>query len=108
MEGLKEFSKVSGLRVNIGKTKCLPVGNQVNTSPLKDLCLTIVNELKILGIIFNRTNEDISSNNVAAILPSITKEIAQWRRRHSTLIGKITVVKSLLTSKLRVDFSPKS
>ena len=100
MQELNEFSKVSGLKINVGKTKCLPIGSDVNTSPMKDLGVTIVNELKILGITFNRTNKDLSSNNVAAILPSITKEIAQWRRRNLTLLGKITVVKSLLISKL--------
>ena len=100
LEELKEFTNVSGLKTNVEKTKCLPIGNSVNKSSLTDLGLNIVNELKVLGIVFNKSNDNISANNIAAILPSIEKEIVQWRRRNLTLIGKITVVKSLLVSKL--------
>ena len=100
LQELNKFTEVSGLRTNVEKTKCLPIGNNVNTSALIDLGLTVVNELKVLGINFGTSNINITSNNVTVLLPNITKEIAQWQRRNLTLIGKITVVKSLLLSKL--------
>ena len=59
-----------------------------------------VEELKILGITFNRSNEDLTTINIVSKLPTIEKEVLQWNRRHLSLIGKITVVKALLLSKL--------
>ena len=97
---LDEFTKYSGLRTNIEKTKCLPIGNSINTLELANLGVKIVSELKILGIVFNQLNQTVTENNLTTILPNIVKDIAQWRRRNLTLIGKITVVKSLLFSKL--------
>ena len=41
----------------------------------------------------------ITTINITNKLPSIEKEILQWKSRHLTL-GKITVVKALLLSKL--------
>ena len=100
LEELSQFSKVSGLKVNLQKTKCLPIGNNVPTEQLKTLGLSVVNDLKILGIHYHKTNDNIASINIQTIIPKIKKEICQWRRRQLTLLGKITVVKSLLVSKL--------
>ena len=100
MKELKEFENFSGLHVNVEKTKCLQVGQQRHEAILNSLGLTVVDELKILGITFCRNNNNITSNNILPILPKISFEVAQWRRRNLTLMGKITVVKSLLLSKL--------
>lgn len=97
---LDKFTQYSGLRTNLEKTKCLPIGRNINTLELTNLGIKIVNELKVLGIVFNQSNHNLTENNLTRILPIIVKDIAQWRRRNLTLIGKITVVKSLLVSKL--------
>ena len=72
-----------------------PLHLQVNSYGIE-----YVEELKILGIIFNRNNDNITTINITNKLPSIEKEILQWKSRHLTLIGKITVAKALLLSKL--------
>ena len=59
-----------------------------------------VSRIKILGITFTNNNDNITQNNFEPKLLQIEKEITQWRRRNLTPIGKITVVKSLLISKL--------
>ena len=40
-----------------------------------------VDELRILGIMFNMKNKDIATTNIEKKLPSIEKEILQWKRR---------------------------
>ena len=100
LQTLDNFSTVSGLRVNVEKTNCLPIGKPRSTTFINDLGLKVVNELKILGILYNSLNTDIVQRNVSEILPKMDKEIAQWKRRHLTLIGRITVIKSLVISKV--------
>ena len=102
---LDAFSQVSGLHINIEKTKCLQIGRQVDTEFLTNLRLNTVSELKVLGIIYNNANDNIETRNLVDIIPKITQEIAQWNRRSLTIIGKITVVKTLLVSKMVHVFS---
>ena len=97
---LAKFSKVSGLRINVDKTKCLAIGNPIGISFISELGLSQVNELKVLGVLYNKSNENIAKQNIAEVMPKIKKEITQWKRRYLTLIGRITVIKSLLISKL--------
>ena len=94
------FTSMSGLKINTNKTKCLPIGKKSNTLQMNSHGIQYVEELKILGITFNRNNENLATINTIKILSSVEKEVLQWNRRHLTLIGKITVVKALLLSKL--------
>ena len=105
IQEIQTFSVASGLKLNIEKTKCLPIG--ANTEPIQPNSngIECVDELRILGITFNRNNKDITATNVTKKLPSIEKEILQWKRRHLTIIGKITVIKAMLLSKLVHIFS---
>ena len=82
------------------KTKCLQIGNPVDVSFIKDLGLKLVTELKVLGMLYNSSNENIVKKNIAIIMPNINKEICQWKRRYITLFGRVTVLKSLIISKL--------
>ena len=99
------FSKFSGLQINIEKTKCLTIGPPVNVSFLDDIGVKRVSELKVLGIIYNGSNQGVVSKNVSEVVPKISPDIAQWKRRSLSIIGKITVVKALLISKLVHIFS---
>ena len=56
--------------------------------------------MTVLGIAFTNDNHNITQVNMEPKLLKIENEIAQWRRRHLTTMGRITVVKSLLISKL--------
>ena len=94
------FSEISGLRLIIDKTKCLQIGTKGNTAQLNTYGIEHVEELRILGITFNKDNKDVTTSNILKKLPSIEREILQWKRRHLTIVGKITVIKALLVSKL--------
>ena len=102
---LEEFHKVSGLRVNIDKTKCLQIGKEVDCSFLSFAEVRLVRELKVLGILYSNSNTNIVEQNLNQVLPKVKQEIAQWKRRHLTLIGKITVIKSMVIWKLVHLFS---
>ena len=102
-EELDEFSKQSGLKLNWEKTSCLPLGSlrpfDITTHPLVSN-IKWVSEIKILGIYFKADISNITEINLARKLPALENEIAKWKRRHITPLGKITVIKSLLLSKL--------
>ena len=100
---LMKFSTQSGLKVNWDKTTCLPLGG---LSPVKatenDFASRIrwVNEIKILGLYFRNNITNITDLNLEKKLGLLENDIAQWKRRHITPLGKITVIKSLLLAKL--------
>ena len=94
------FVDCHGLKLNVTKTKCRPIGVNHNNPPVNTHGIEYVKNMKILGITFDQNNNDITTLNIVDKLPHIEKEIIQWKRRHLTLMGKITVIKSLLLSKL--------
>ena len=102
IEELSEFSEQSGLRINWDKTSCMCLGctHPQNTNSSITQQLKWVNEMKVLGIFFKNNINNIADENVERKLVTIEKEIAQWKRRNITPVGKITVIKSLLLAKL--------
>ena len=99
LEELKTFSEASGLHLNIEKTACMEIGSPIQQERENSHGVKWVNKMKILGITFTNNNENITKVNFEPKVLQLEKEIAQWRRRHLTPIGRITVIKSLLVSK---------
>ena len=102
-EELTAFSSQSGLKLNWNKTSCMslgPVTNPCVSSNSATNQIKWVDEIKILGIQFKYNIDDITDKNLEPKLVSLAREIKQWERRFLTPIGKITVIKSLLLSKL--------
>ena len=97
LQELKHFNEVTGLRINMDKTKCLAIGNSADVSLIERLGLKQVNNPKVLGFIYNSSNTNIVKQNIAEFLPYVNKEITQWKRRCLTLVGRITVIKSMLS-----------
>ena len=56
--------------------------------------------MTILGISIDRDAKDVADHNIKTKMPAIKKEIEQWNRRSLTPIGRISIVKALLLSKL--------
>ena len=96
---LETFSKNSGLYLNVQKTACMSIGARTSQNTENVRC-KVVQEMKILGITFSNNIKGITEANLEPKINQITKEIAQWRRRNITPLGRITVIKSLLLSKL--------
>ena len=99
---LKKFYKMSGLKINVDKTKALWIGAMGKSE--KRLC----NEynldweqkpLKILGVTFTSEVFDVWDHNLDDIVHKVNSLINTWSKRRLTLPGKITVIKSLMLSK---------
>ena len=101
LDTLKDFHLVSGLKVNIEKTKVVQLGvaRDGRMIGLENGKLELTNEFVLLGIHFN-TNElnKITDNNCKLKFPKMRKILRQWKRRRLTLNGKISVFKSLASS----------
>ena len=100
---LFQFAKYSGLKPNINKTCAIWIGSKINseTNLCKEYNIHWENgSFKVLGITFTADLKRIESDNYDVKLEQIQKEIGQWNKRHISPIGKITVIKSLLLSKL--------
>ena len=103
MSTLREFERVSGLRVNKEKTKVIKIGawGDNRTTLCEDLNLDWSQEFVSLGITYNIDNfENISDINIELKIKEIQKLIFLWNARYLTPYGKIAVIKSLMISKI--------
>ena len=105
LQELQTFSNASGLRMNIEKTSCMQIGAPNQQHIVNNYRLKWVSQMKILGIVFTNKNDNLAQNNFEPKVLTIKREIAQWRRRNLTPLGRITVIKSLLIAKLVHLFS---
>ena len=98
---ISEFSLVSGLSLNIEKTKVLWLGGRALPKYLKESVFGHVEErFKYLGIIFTKEMNDMSVVNFETKVIDIRNLLKGWMRRRLTVYGKRTVLKSLVLSKL--------
>ena len=103
MGTLREFQKISGLKVNTEKTKCIKIG--VTGDNMMKLCTDLnliwTHKFTSLGITYNVHDMDnITEQNIEQKEKEIVKLINTWKGRNITPIGKITIIKSLLISKI--------
>ena len=100
---LFQFSKYSGLKPNILKTKAIWIGSKSNCNE------TICSEYNIqwengpftiLGITFTADLNNMEKLNFEEKLIKIQNEIILWNKRNITPIGRVTIAKSLLIPKL--------
>ena len=101
LDTLKFFHSTSGLKVNIEKTKVVQLGvrgdgRMINLEKEK---LELTEEFVLLGVTFNVNELDkITDKNCTLKFPKMKKTLRQWKRRHLTINGKISVFKSLISS----------
>ena len=95
------FTKISGLKLNKSKSYGMRLGAKTISCSDTIVGITWTETVKILGINF-RANCSAAEvqENYELRLNNIEKAIAGWTRRNLSMIGKITVVKSLLTAQL--------
>ena len=93
---------MSGLKINVDKTRALWIGSSCGSSETlcDELALDWSQEpLKILGVTFSPLVFNISDLNSKEILVKIKNILNQWSKRKLSQSGKITVIKSLAVSK---------
>ena len=100
---LNDFETISGLKINTEKTKVVKVGGwgDDRTILCKDLNLEWTTKFDCLGISYDVENFDnIADENISKKINEIKKLINLWNSRYLTPFGKITIIKSLLISKI--------
>ena len=96
---LGEFEKISGLKVNKGKTQILPIG--VNIDRNDDISkYDIVESMSILGIELCCNKSNLIKLNYEPAVKKIKMSLQMWSQRNLSLYGRIEIVKTLGISRL--------
>ena len=100
---LKLYADISGLCVNIEKTKLIWIGSEKN-SEVKfceehNLCWDN-SEFTVLGVKFPKDLKAITELNYSSKIEEMKRLFSNWSKRILTPLGRITVIKSLALSKI--------
>jgi len=105
--GLNKFAELSGCKVNISKSEAIHIGS-LKGSDFKpfnnDGLVWKENCFKCLGIQFSLNNRSLYELNFVPKLTQIQQILNCWRHRNLSLIGKISVIKSILLPQLLYYF----
>ncbi len=98
------FKRLSGLKINEEKTNVVYIGSLRNRKPNPGIINKHLNWVKdgkfsALGIQFSTELSEMCDINYNVVIESVTNLIHYWSKRNLTVLGRITVVKSLLIPK---------
>jgi hypothetical protein len=96
---LDKFKVLAGLKLNLSKSEAIWVGS-ARDSIEKPLGLKWVKGVKALGIHFSYDVKEMEENNFTEKLKELKKLLAIWGLRDLSILGRITVFKSLAFSKI--------
>ena len=102
---LDNFSYISGLKINAKKCQVLRIGSMTksNVVYLKDRKFQWSStKVSSLGMTFGTYKENIFRANLEPKLKLFEQCLKQGQHRKLTLMGKITVIKKLCTSKISI------
>ena len=109
LQVLELFSLISGLRLNYKKTEVLWIG--ANAGSEEKLCPEhdlkwMKNKVKTLGVWLSTDPIITMKANYDEKLTKLKASLSCWELRRLSLLGKITVLKSLIVSQLTYILSP--
>ena len=99
---LEIFGTLSGLKMNKEKTKLVWLGRKKHSKDKLLLNYNLkwnVTEFTLLGIQYNVDLNKMINKNYSKIFDLISRDITNWSKRKLTVLGKITLIKSLFLSK---------
>jgi hypothetical protein len=103
IETFDNFANISGLKLNAQKCNIIRTGNleKNNITYMINRNFNWKNKkAKALGIIFSSSNKDLLKDNLEPKITEFMKCLKSWEHRKLTLLGKITVIKTLALPKL--------
>lgn len=107
MRVLRQFSDMSGLKINFEKTNVVWIGRMKNSNIryLRDenFCWN-PGTFRILGILFCIDTDRMIELNYDGKLMTIRRDLHKWNKRQLTPLGKITILKTIIFSKLTYLF----
>ena len=88
--------------MNLEKIQVARIGHLYirNRALCNDLKLTWVKNFKLLGVVFDNDVEKMLQKNFSSRLQGIEKLFNLYQKQNLSIIGKITVIKSLAIPKL--------
>ena len=93
----EEFYRYAGLKLNMKKTEAFIVYNNGTIAVNNDLGISWINKpFKALGIWFALNQEEMLSLNIGDKIDRIKTILNMWQGRALSLMGKITILKSLV------------
>ena len=107
IQTLQEFAEISGLKVNCNKTQIVWIGSMKNSEVryMRDSNFQWNPGIfKVLGVKFSTDISTISQINYDGKISEIRRILNRWKKRQLTPFGKITVIKTLVISKLTYLF----
>lgn len=106
---LDNFALASGLKVNYEKSEALWIGKLRNSNETLFLQRKLTwarRKVKALGVWFSTIEGASGQLNFEEKIEKLKKTADNWQLRRLTLLGKITVIKSLLASQLVYILTP--
>ena len=103
IQTLTKFSEFSGLKMNTEKTQVVWIGSRKNCNVKYMQDRNFVWDpgiFKILGVKLTTDVNTISQINFEDKLLSIQRVLKSWKRRQISPLGRITVIKALIISRL--------
>ena len=101
---IENFSKVSGLQLNMSKTEGILLKGGMQSAETLDIKWT-TEPIKSLGIYFGFNKDKTQKLNWESKMDKLKRVLSVWRRRDLTLYGKSVVLKSLALSQLYYNMS---
>ena len=97
----KKFEQLSGLKINVDKTQIVWLGSKTGSEErMGHQGLKWVEKFTLLGITFSVRLCEIDDLNYKDKLMDVEKVLLRFGKRHITLLGRITVLKTLAIPKL--------
>ena len=99
LDCLESFAHCSGLRTNFNKTQAIWIGvkrgcgEEYKTN--QNLLWNHEGKFKLLGIIYDLKKDDFTEDNFKEKLQSMKNLLHDWAFRNLTIMGKVTVIKTL-------------
>ena len=93
---IEEFGTLSGLKLNKSKTEGIWLGKLKHSKDKYENISWNKSPIKSLGVYFGTNKIECHKLNTENILRKSEKAISNWKKRKLTMIGRITVIKTLI------------
>ena len=100
---LDSFASISGLKVNYDKTEALWIGSSKNSNSILPSNKPITwaeRKVYALGVWFSTLEQNAFCVNFSEKIEKMKNILNSWSARRLTLLGKITIIKSLAVSQI--------